>query len=745
LDSIPIESVASSRSASADDAAFAGPLGSNSPAPRSPTDLIFDAALAVLWLGGAVIALYLKNTLLFAGFDGGYMRDLAQRQFEWHVPLFVASIDWFQGIGDIFIPINFRWFPSFIAAAYFGGGVTSKVVTYGVMVVELSTAIWFFGRSLGVSRRVTIAAALFTCLIDFPFYGAGLIYSSLPLAPQLETYIACALTMAAAFLRFGRRSWLADLPFALVILALLCWLMLASTTAIVLAGPFLLVCGISAILAAEDRADRLRKIGLFFAATALMVCGPGIYLGGLLFDTAAAMFPRELVNDRATFYFASILFHWDSIGPAGPLLVVFAMAGAVLAIFDRKRRTLRMFAITLLTYFVTRIAFAVLTIVFDFWRGPSPLYFEFFVIPLYAVFAAFFFARLFEFARRETAWRVPEKLLDLGLVGGAVVLAITFAATSSSPDYYFHFPERPNAFTELIARESGMHPVAEFRGRTANMTGRAIDRKIVWTDLHNLDGRIWQATGNDMRLAGLHQFGIPGLFQYGPTMTPSFYVVTSRLLALPGDKQQRNVSVLRNIKPRILGMLGVRFVVTDAPFDGAVTLRERMPYAGGMLYLYEIAHPNLGDYSPTLVTNAPAAGAIVDRLAAPDFDAAHEVLADLPGDVGGLVSAQNVRVAFDGISLRVTADSAGRSIIMLPLEFSRCLAASGAAGAPSLFRANLVETGVLFSGRLDAILTLRTGLFFRPWCRLLDYFDVRTLRVGDLPPLAADELVGPDK
>ena len=137
---------------------------------------------------------------------------------------------------------------------------------------------------------------------------------------------------------------------------------------------------------------------------------------------------------------------------------------------------------------------------------------------------------------------------------------------------------------------------SEFRGRTANMTGRSIDRSISWPELHNIDGAAMHATGNEMRVAGLHVFGIPGFFQYSPLMTPAFYATTSRLLARPGDRQMRNVSVLRNIEPRILAMFGVRFVITDAPFDGAGSLRATLDTNGETFYLYEIARPNLGSY-----------------------------------------------------------------------------------------------------------------------------------------------------
>jgi hypothetical protein len=83
------------------------------------------------------------------GLDGGYMRELARRQFEWHVPLFTTSIDLFQGIGDIFFPVNFRLFPGFALGAPFGPGDANKVIAYSFLVAELSIGVMAFARALG--------------------------------------------------------------------------------------------------------------------------------------------------------------------------------------------------------------------------------------------------------------------------------------------------------------------------------------------------------------------------------------------------------------------------------------------------------------------------------------------------------------------------------------------------------------------------------------------------------------------
>jgi hypothetical protein len=695
-----------------------------------------STALAAAWLGSGMLALYLKRAQLFVGLDGGYMRNLAQRQFEWGLALFSASMDWFQGLGDVYFGVNFRLLPSFVAGSLFGSTAVAKVVTYEVILAELSLAVVIFGLSLGASRAVSIAAALITCITLLPFYHPTLIYGLLPLIPHIGSLIAGALVAGAAFLRFGRRNLIADLPFLLIVLALLTWSVLVSVTIIMLAAPFLLLCGVSGIIAAKTPRERKCKIGLFAAVAIFFAAtGPAAYFLGTVLDTAAIIFPEELANNRASFYFASILFHWYAVGPVGPLLVIFAIVGAALEASERTHRTLRIFAITLLTYLGTRLTFAVLIIAFDFWRGPAALYFEFYVIPLYAIFAAMFFARVLGGLRRFLGRAAPSRQsLEIGLVGTAITITLALAIGSSGDDYGFPYPPSSTAITNILARETGLQLGAVFRGRTANVTGRSIDRDVDWLDLHISDYYIALNTDNEMRLVGLNYFGIPSLFEYTATISPFFYAVTSRLLALPADKQMRSVIVHRDIDPRIMAMLGVRFVLTDREYDGPVSIRAIESAKERTLLLYEIAKPNLGNYSPIAVRNIATAPEIIARLAEPTFDPTREIIANVPGEVNGLEPARNARLIFDGGSLRLQADSDGRSILLVPLEFSRCLEATALdTEKPLLFRANLVETGIFFSGRLDSTLSLRTGPFLNPACRLWDFFDARALQVGKIP------------
>src|SRR5262249_51257540 len=143
------------------------------------------------------------------------------------------------------------------------------------------------------SRTASIVAALVTCLTFLPLATPTLIYAILNLAPQMGSFAAAALLAAAAFVRYGRRNWRSDLPFVLLAIGLLAWSALASITIMLLSAPFLLLCAVSGIIAANKSTERQCKIGLL-AVAGMLLAGPAIYLLGTVLDTAAIAFPKEL-------------------------------------------------------------------------------------------------------------------------------------------------------------------------------------------------------------------------------------------------------------------------------------------------------------------------------------------------------------------------------------------------------------------------------------------------------------------
>jgi hypothetical protein len=93
-------------------------------------------------------------------------------------------------------------------------------------------------------------------------------------------------------------------------------------------------------------------------------------------------------------------------------------------------------------------------------------------------------------------------------------------------------------------------------------------------------------------------------------------------------------------------------------------------------------------------------------------------------------------VRLGGVAL--SASSAGQSVLVLPVQFSHCWRIVSGSNA-TLFRANLMQLGVLFSGELRLELRQIFGPVGDSACRVLDAADAAQLRMLDAVGTVADE------
>jgi hypothetical protein len=113
----------------------------------------------------------------------------------------------------------------------------------------------------------------------------------------------------------------------------------------------------------------------------------------------------------------------------------------------------------------------------------------------------------------------------------------------------------------------------------------------------------------------------------------------------------------------------------------------------------------------------------------PSFDGRHVVVTDSP-PAGPFIEATGIQLTFQTYGFSLKAASQGRSMLVLPVQYSRCWSVSGK-GEPSLFRANLMQLGVSFSGELDARLVFRYGPILAGDCRVADLRDADRLRLRE--------------
>ena len=385
--------------------------------------------------------------------------------FDW--PWISDSIDFLHGIGDQLFPFRPEIIPFFRILSVLGFGDTAKVAGFVWLALELTVGVTFLARSMGVAVTAAIGASATTMVCILPLWRFGAIYSFVHIAPQFCSAVAATAFAAGLYLRLGRGTLAADFAHLIGLAAIMVWLLLAASTISILSGPFLGLTAVVGLFAAANSGERRRKMAAISVLLVVAACGPAWYVLSEVMSSAAFAFNFELQNSLATWPFAWIIFHASDIGLMGPVLVLSAIGGAIVH-WRSQNRSLRFFGYGMITYLTTRLTFAWLTITFDFWRGPAPIYFELFAVPLYCIFAWLFW-------QAAATWLVKRWLgrkflqRDLSAYASMVILCVAVATGNRQIDDLYTFPPPQSPITAYLSEHAALRYEQPFAGRVATI------------------------------------------------------------------------------------------------------------------------------------------------------------------------------------------------------------------------------------------------------------------------------------
>lgn len=697
------------------------------------------------------------GNLAFGG-DGGQEIISVMHQWIWSPAALGFYSNPFQGLNDIWFNINTKLIPGYLLPLLFekdGGAVGTQyiVLCYVVFSIELFLSTIVLARALGMNWFISLVSAWTLPLLGQPFFGYSLLFPFMMNSPSTGTMLAEFSLLLAAIIYLGRGEgelkaalWRNLLP-GFMVLILLIALVASQPLRVILWLPVLAVVVLGSILGATGRERALKFFILAFIAVLLLSSGVGFFVYGMFSFTVANFWTGKLENVLTQPEFVSIWYGNAGIGPMGPKLFGFGVFGMLVALVFGDRR-MRFIAISLLVSigFILVLGYAALE--WKFWRGPGPIYFEFLIWPLYAIFGVFGLAyipvRLFELlpklSMRLAGWgrsRLASGLVNLFLLVAIPGFAFAHPWSVSNPKRMFPIPPSKPPMIALLEQRLGLTPGGPFRGRVVTMELINKPGTVGWMDIVNQDWPRYAATGNEYHWNGLWYFGVPTLFEYSASMSPAYFRAITRMLALPIDTQIRNIVVLRRANAQALGILGVRFVISDTklpdPFQLVMT---EATHLDEVLFLYEVPDVNSGTFSPTAVKIVNGFDEAVDRMTETGFDAKRSVVAFDPALASEhLVPADNTEFLMVPGGISIKAKSAGMSLLVLPFEFSRCLRIrvdGNAANPPRLFRVNALETGVLFDKQVTANIEYFTGLFQNAGCRGGDVRDLS--RILAQPP-----------
>jgi hypothetical protein len=670
---------------------------------------------------------YMRDALFYR-FDGTYILALATAQKKWMSPEIGFSLNFLQGMGDIWAPMATQLMPAFILASL-ADIEWMPVIALLVFALELFFSTIVLARCLGAGRLTSLVAALIGPLLTLPYFVPALTGQRMWGNPYFMEAIAITTLALCAFIAIGRTRPRTDAILVLTILVLLGHFAIAMPVFAAMGSFMLVFFGLAAITAAKDNSERLRK-----SAAAAFV--------------SLALAAAFLAYEYALFYYARTTFFWDDLveqpvkwtqqsfligAGAGTYLWRTSLAGAVLVGW-RERGRLRIFAIAFLLFIVLQVSILLYAQIGDMkWLGPPiGLYVDMFCLPFYAIFSAYLFVGWWIDSPRPFRWAMP----GLVLLPWASVFALHHPYSDSQfrQENPLLWPPRSTPLVELLKSEIGFDEGAVFRGRVVNLSGTDFehhDFPLPFARQYLYSEDISLKTGNDHRYYGMWYFDIPTLVEINPFSSPFFHAIDSRLLSARTEQQVRVVTTVTRFEPRLFAMLGVRFVITDHPVPN-LALRSRFVAdpkdpEKWTLFLYEIRDAKTGGYwstSPALVQTTDAATRWMADPGSLNDATVYEHVP--PSLVAG--SSSEIKVFRD--RLVVEAKSDGTSLLILPVEFSHCFDIDIVGDKQGRFqRSNVNQGAFLFTGQLKAELRYR----FSPWhfrCKLDDIADARRLQLS---------------
>jgi hypothetical protein len=662
---------------------------------------------------------------LFYHYDGVYAIVDAIGQTNSRHGAFELSTNFAQSIGSIQILSNKKLFFFFWLFDLIPDLVYAKLAIYLAIGLALFLAVYAMARLLAVERPAALLAAWTMSALAMPFVPIAtqpIFYSILWVAPQYILALLYPPIVFALIRQIGRSGIAIDALCAMGVLGLGLYLLGISPPLSVVIGLGALPYVIMALAHAQGRAEIRRKL-LFIAAVcaiAVLLRWPS-YLFGIFAYTAAYTFPEDFTAVYRHPLYVSLLFQGPAIGWAGPILVGSSIVGALLYLRS-PIRALRIGAKTLLGVLAgLMVVLAVYTYASN-WILPPPLYVEISFWPLYATFAAVAVSRA---ARGVAAlaridWVSPGAFELLFVPVAAAGLLVAAHARAPTASIYPLPPSRP-AIVEKLATVTAMGDGRQFQGRVVTLI--PVDRAggDAWAQQVAQLFKNVETMGNDLHSLGLWWYQIPTLFEYTPFSSPAMHALKKRTLQGSEVPHQRNITVYTRLNRRILELLGVRFVIqaTDAA----------PPSTSEGWQLSELPDANLGTYTPTIVEFRPTMESSLDLVALDDFDP-KKVVVTSDAIEGALLPAERSTLYFEGEDLRLVAESKGRTLVIVPREFSHCLELHANATQPrgskaSIHRVDGILTGVLFEGAIDAVLSFRVGPLHNATCRFEDYQELK--------------------
>ena len=736
------------------------------------------AVFAVGWI-------YFPNWL-FLHYDGALTSLQSRLMLDWAKPFDVEPFNPFNAMGGSFLSINPWLNPGSIALSWFDKWQHYEAASVSVFWAMIGASGYVMFRALRLSPLyATLAVFAGLCLI-FPLAAVRLYqYPQQAVVPIFGMAIVLLILMTAVYLRIGRSSPRADLGWTAILLVLMIWSYYAMPMSVLAFSQTYVFLLLGITIVEGGRGLRLRRIAHAVAALVVFyVLGFTEYIEILLSSAARtydlggypplSMFADWSILDVCSYHpsgeapGAFSLIGWQCRERLGQIPQYIAVSAALWALFF-SRGVLRILAVGFLGAYAWAYAHMYLSHV-NWWdtRTSGRGHLTFIMTPMMQFMGAFAAVGILHVT---CSWAVPA-LMGLYRIPGGEWIRRNLSATTERSSYivamillarfvgavaysarseinafaerqhpvpvFPHASETQSQIVHYLEEEIALEPGSRYLGSAATPFGSAespvtqeLGQLAVWMGL-NQQMQVWNYyyTHFGTRFFGtdLNNFRIPTLEDYNQFTPPMFFGLAGHLLSNRGDQLYPNYTLVSKFDPRHLQAFWVRFVISDKRIDDP-TVRLRMTESKEGVHpvrLYELDDPNIGQYSPTAQIVRNSAAKIFEVLQSEIFDPRRDIVLQKLVDAE-LVSADSGAIYFVPGGVRVQARSSGRSLLLLPVNFSNCWKVSSPANAPvRLHRGNLVHLTVEFEDEIDLVLERHFNVFSMG-CRSQDAIDQKNL------------------
>jgi hypothetical protein len=684
----------------------------------------------------------------YAGGDGKSLQAgiLAFQKFA--PPFEINTLLPIQGLAEFATPVNIWANPVLWPFLYWDLNFASQTSTM-IAYVALAVAAFALARTLCLPAAASVAGAVSAIIVMPPFFfvtGFSTLFAIIPGAAMNAALAIMAATLAYRVQSPHRRTVVSTGVLVALLLGYAIYVdpgwFLGSLFVFV---PLFAFC----ILDAASLAAIFGRVAVFvIALIVLYLMGLVDYVSTLFAYTARIYLPGEWSRSQ-DLAFAS----WAFVSPLLKWTYFFFLTGWLLGLIFGTRAA-RKIALLCLLLFSIFLAEAALYLFASFdWSGPLPTYYEVLVAPIYALGAVVGYSSVAaaiwnRFVPNVNTAKTPRtRRINLQHV---ITVSPILVATALVPAVILWFN---NKVIHGTAYTPGLVDILNEPWPSNSELLTLLRTNIALREDPRFRGAAlvqpyWDYP-TQLMLVTLWKALVPTLNIYSTFQSPVFHFFLHRK-PKPEGFEPINASTpiayfwwrgsrIDQHSDKLVRALGVRYLVQSG--DGVNS--ERPVWIGQDLHLrarvppitlgdktrsydvYEYDNPNLGNYSPTEIVIAHEAAAVLRILWRESFDPERTVvLADHVNT--SLVTASHAEFQFERGVIHVKAQSAGRSLLLLPVHYSRCLSLDSKEG--TLLRANLVQTGLLFEGNLDVRIYLRYGLF-QTSCRKEDLADLRVLGI----------------